>query len=83
MKKISSQACPVPGPRIPSMSHRSPCYDTRSWFASLNCSESYFGGHMEYSASPESVTVRLTNDSFGIVSGQRTQKNTVYSVFKV
>ena len=33
---------------------------------------------MEYSASPESVTVRLTNDSFGIVRGQRTQNNTVY-----
>ena len=38
---------------------------------------------MGYSASPESVTVRLTNDSFGIVRDQRTQKNTVYSVFKV
>ena len=79
--KISSQACPVPNPRIPSMSHRSTMLRHAFLVCKFELQWILLGGHMEYSASPESVTVRLTNDSFGIVRGQRTQTNTVYSVF--
>ena len=69
----------LPSSRPPHSEHEPQAYHAKTRaLASLHCSESYFGGHMEYSVSPESVTVRLTNDSFGIVRGQRTQNNTVY-----